>query len=105
MKGSKKVSIEECSELNLGIQNIRNRQGWSSRISQLSVKNMWETWKDNQTIGEYTPDYTENEFPERSFLFKIVGTLYEKELEEIVKSSYSGAQKITPCAKKALPIY
>ena len=34
------------------------------------------------------PDYTDKELPERDFLFGIVGTLYNKELSDVVSKTY-----------------
>ena len=58
-------------------------------FQELSVKNLWESWKDNEAIKEYIPDYTDSELPEREFLFGIVGILYNAELTDVVRKSYS----------------
>ena len=34
------------------------------------------------------PDYTDKELPEREFLFGILGTLYNKELSDVVSNAY-----------------
>ena len=34
------------------------------------------------------PDYTDKELPESDFLFGIVGTLYNKELRDVVSKAY-----------------
>ena len=55
---------------------------------ELSVKNLWDTWKENPTIKEYMPDCKDNELPKRSFLLGIVGTLYKEELEGVIEAAY-----------------
>jgi hypothetical protein len=52
---------------------------------ELAVKSVWETFKSNQTIQKYMPDYDEKELPERFFLWKVVATLYPTEIDRLVR--------------------
>jgi hypothetical protein len=53
---------------------------------ELSVKHVWETFKQNEAIMEYMPDYEDDELPERTFLYTIVATIYPNETERLVQN-------------------
>ena len=55
---------------------------------ELSVKKLWEVWKNNELINEYIPDYLDSELPEREFLFGIVGTRYNVERTELITKAF-----------------
>ena len=65
----------------------------ASEFPELSVKNLWGTWKENPTIKESMPDYKDSELPERSFSLGIVGTLYKEGLEGVIETAYKHLNK------------
>ena len=55
--------------------------------SELAVKNIFPKIKEQNQLKLNIPDLSENEFPEREFFNTILGTLFPKELESIIKTS------------------
>ena len=54
--------------------------------------------KDQQTIIEYTLDYEGNRYPNRDFIFGIVGILYSSQFSELVETVYLNRHQ--KCEKK-----
>ena len=61
-------------------------------FDELSVKKLWEHFKNNKTVMEYMPDYAPEELPERDFFFNVLSTLYPKEVQLLVEASYKARQ-------------
>lgn len=55
--------------------------------AELSVKNMYPKLIDKAHLRMYLPDYPEKVYPEREFFYSVVGTLFPKELLDIVSKA------------------
>ena len=55
--------------------------------TELSVKAVWSTFKQNATIMKHMPDYNEDELPEREFLYGIVTTIYPDEMKDLISNT------------------
>ena len=57
-------------------------------FDELSVKNLWAKWKENEFILQYIPNYPASQLPEKDFLFGVVGTLYPDEIRKSVDKAF-----------------
>ena len=48
---------------------------------------MFPKVKDQNYLKKYLSDFSDNEYPERKFFYIIFRTLFQKELETIIKAS------------------
>ena len=63
------------------------RQYKIPNYAELAVNKVFPKVKDQILLKKYLPEYSEKEYPEKDFFYNILGTLFPKELEEIIKSS------------------
>ena len=76
------------------MQLIGAQKRWNKRIeypyySELSVQRVYLIVKQHEILLKYLPDYHKNEFPNRSFFYGIVFTLFPNELTELIKKARS----------------
>ena len=48
---------------------------------------IWDLVKDVDEVFSYFPDYTDNQIPERDFLFKILSTIRTDVIRSMIKQS------------------
>ena len=57
-------------------------------FNELSSKNLWVEFKQNESICKYIPDYDMPAIPEREFLLNIVNTVYPESIDKILIKYY-----------------
>ena len=57
-------------------------------FNELSIKNIWSSYKQNITVKLYIPDYKERGYHEKDFFFGILSTLYLNQIEDLLNSAY-----------------
>ena len=60
-------------------------------FNELSIKQLWNHFKNNATIISYFPEYGANEYPERDFFFNVLWTLYPNEVEMMIQAAYKAS--------------
>ena len=82
-------------------------------FNELSVKNLWPEFKQNELICKYIPDYDSPTIPEREFLLNIVNNVYPESINKILvkfyesrnlaaKNEYKDLIVLTPDIKKKI---
>ena len=54
---------------------------------ELGVKHVWPLVKENNNLLDYFPDYTQNQQPEKEFMYAVLSTLKPDEVRALVASS------------------
>ena len=57
------------------------------KYKELKVQAIWDLVKDVDEVFSYFPDYTDNQIPERDFLFKILSTIRTDVIRSMIKHS------------------
>ena len=55
---------------------------------ELSVKNMYSTLKNDETVSQFIPDYGDKLLPDKEFFHKLIWTLYPAEMYDIISQAH-----------------
>ena len=42
------------------------------KVAELSVRNLWKLFKDDEYLKSYFPDYPSNVFPDKTYFLKVI---------------------------------
>ena len=57
------------------------------KYPELKVESVWNIVKTDSEINSYFPDYEQDQYPERDYLFAILSTLRKDELLQLIKTA------------------
>ena len=57
------------------------------RFKELSVQSIWTLVKESEELTKYSPDYADNQLPDRKYMFSIIATLKSERIRSIIKNA------------------
>ena len=60
------------------------------KYPELKVESVWNIVKTDSEINSYFPDYEQDQYPERDYLFAMLSTLRKDELLRLIKTAENG---------------
>ena len=57
------------------------------KYPELKVESVWNIVKTDSEINSYFPDYEQDQYPERDYLYAILSTLRKDELLQLIKTA------------------
>ena len=86
LKGDKWVSISFFNKYKmLKVEQLKKLK--VPNYPEISVKGLWDKFKEDDDVKKYFPDFKPNQLPERRFLLDILSTVKRDYMKKVIMSS------------------